>query len=408
MKSFIGLFLVLVLSILSCQQEKTTFEEYDFKLEGYDWDGDPYKFSSYIQDSIIEISGAQKAAWEYSYIGDIENMHKSWDRDYQNTREVSQQVRDTMALLSIVNAQEYILERAKDYQVVIINEAHHMPQHRVFTTRLLEDLKAQGFKHLGLETFFASETNDSTLQANGYPILTTGYYSKEPQFGNLIREALHSDYKVFGYESQGHANGKEREINQARNIQEYLSKYPDEKLIIHCGFDHGYEGDMSNSWEKAMAGRLTEFTGIDPLTITQTVFSERSSLDLESPYYQLVDVPEASVFLDEEGKSFGDYRSGSWFDIAVFHPRSGGFDRPKWMVYGERKELAYSFMDADINCPCLVFAYKEGEEIGTAVPYDIQETSDKTLTFVLDESNFEIVILNEEGRALKSRLVNRK
>lgn len=43
-----------------------------------------------------------------------------------------------------------------------------------------------------------------------------------------------------------------------------------------------------------------------------------------------------------------------------------------------------------IECPCLVFAYIEDEKIGSAVPYDIQETENKSVKLVLDESNFEM------------------
>ncbi|MBK7637262.1 MAG: hypothetical protein IPJ13_25495 [Saprospiraceae bacterium] len=57
---------------------------------------------------------------------------------------------------------------------------------------------------------------DSILQYEGYPTLKSGYYTKEPQFGNLVRAAHKKGFKIFGYESNGHTNGKEREINQAK------------------------------------------------------------------------------------------------------------------------------------------------------------------------------------------------
>ena len=141
--------------------------------------------------------------------------------------------------------------------------------------------------------------------------------------------------------------------------------------MIHCGFDHGYEGELSSQWEKAMAGRLTEFTNINPLTINQTIYSEKSKKEYENPYYQLTDVEEQSVYVNKNGELFGEYRAGAWFDIAVFHPRSGKFNRPNWMKYGDRKEVEFSFEETKIECPCLVFAYKKREEIGNSVPYDI-------------------------------------
>lgn len=399
-------YLVLSLLIFSCNPTEEKFIEYDFKFDAFEWDSSPYKFTLYIEDSILETQSNQKAAWEFSYIGDIEKMHYAWDKNFQKPRVITDKALDSFNLLKRKNAQEYILEKAKSYQVVIINEAHHMPQHRIFTTQLLDGLNKLGFKHLGLETYFASEKNDSTLLANGYPVLKTGYYTKEPQFGNLIRAAHEKGFRLFGYESEDHNNGKEREINQAKNIEKYIAKYPNEKLLIHCGFDHGYEGELSSSWEKAMAGRLTEFTDIDPLTINQTTFSERSRKEIENPYYQQTDLSEPTVFVDQNNHSFGEYKTGAWFDISVFHPRSKDYNRPKWMIYGDRKELKFSFEEADIECPCLVFAYKSGEQIGSAIPYDIQETKSKEVTLVLDDSDFQIIILNEENRALKTDLIN--
>ena len=386
---------------------KKEYFEYELNFKGFDWDVNPYKFTNYIKDSVFHIKGAQSAAWNFSYIGEIESMHKIWDSNAQERNPLTQEQKDSFALFVKRDALEYISEQAKNQQVIIINESHHMPQHRVFTTQLLDSLYNLGFRHLGLETYLGHSKADSIIQAEGYPTLKTGYYTKEPQFGNLVRVAHQKGFKIFGYESEGHANGKEREINQAKNIQAYMDSHPNEKILIHCGFDHGYEGDLSSQWEKAMAGRLTEFTGINPLTINQVIYSEKSKLEFENPYYQLTDLEKPSVFINSTGQVFGEYKNGAWFDIAIFHPRSKKYNRPSWMIYGNRNELSFSFEKAEIECPCLVFAYKKGEKIGYAIPIDIQETLDKKVNLVLDKSDFEIVIWNQNGKALKTELKNK-
>ena len=76
------------------------------------------------------------------------------------------------------------------------------------------------------------------------------------------------------------------------------------------------------------------------------------------------------------------------------------------MKYGDRNEVDFSFKEANIECPCLVFAYKKGEEIGSAIPYDIQETNEKAVKLILDKSDFNIVIWNEKEKALKTELSN--
>lgn len=383
------------------QYTKSPFTEIDFKIESFDWDPDPFRFPSYIQDSIVSSRGTQVAAWSMSYIGDIEGMHQLWDAEMEGRPKLTQEQQDSFAQFHPSPAIDYIIEQAKPHQVVIINEGHHMPQHRVFTTRLLDGLKEEGYKHLGLETYFGNPKTDSLLNLNGYPTLMSGYYTKEPQFGNLIRQAHSKGFALFGYESRGHKNAKEREINQAKNIQAYAEEHPGEKILIHCGFDHGYEGEIGKKWGKAMAGRLTEFSGLDPFTINQVLYSERSKREYEDPYYQLTDVKEPSVFLDKNRQHFARYKAGGNFDVAVFHPRSGQYNRPSWMSYDERYEVSFSFEEEDIVCPCLVFAYKAGEEVGVAVPYDVQPSDDKKVKLVLDTSNYEIIVWAEDGKALQ-------
>src|SRR5258708_7164866 len=43
-------------------------------------------------------------------------------------------------------------------------------------------------------------SDDATLQTRGYPTLSTGYYTAEPVYADLIRIALTIGYKVTPYE----------------------------------------------------------------------------------------------------------------------------------------------------------------------------------------------------------------
>ena len=100
-----------------------------------------------------------------------------WDSQTMERKKPSQVQKDSFAMFERKDAVEYILEQAKKHQVLIINEGHHMPQHRVLSTQLLDGLKEQGFKHLGLETYYSSSKADSIIDRNGYPTLKSGYYT---------------------------------------------------------------------------------------------------------------------------------------------------------------------------------------------------------------------------------------
>ena len=295
-----------------------------------------------------------------------------------------------------VNASDYIIEAAKNTRMLIINEAHHNSSHRVFTKSLLQELYDQGYKNLGLEALGNGVYLDTLLNSRKHPILTTGHYTKDPQFGDFIREALEIGYNVFPYENMGEGTATQREITQARNIEKVFNSKPDEKFLIHCGFDHALEG-THRSWEKAMAGRITEYTGIDPLTINQVVYSERSKPEFNHPLLKALDITVPSVLLDKENQPLQYTRGEAWTDIAVFHPQTKYINnRPHWLFEHGNNNVPITLSDINIEFPIMVLAYKKGEDISVAVPKDLTEIQNKTDTchLALKNGNYDIVITN--------------
>ena len=98
-----------------------------------------------------------------------------------------------------VDAAEYIINRAENKRIIIINEAHHFPYHRIFMASLLQGLYDKGFRYYVAETLNFS---DSSINDRKYPLLISGYYTAEPLFGNLVRNALKIGFKVFAYEAR--------------------------------------------------------------------------------------------------------------------------------------------------------------------------------------------------------------
>ena len=121
-------------------QKKLDFVEFDFHFDTKSNEM-PYNFSSYW-DTFPTI--VDRTAWEFAKIGNIERMHEIWDTKESIEIGLTQEQRDSFGLYKAMDAIDYILNEAEEYQVVIINEAHQMPQHRNFTTRLLEGLKRRG------------------------------------------------------------------------------------------------------------------------------------------------------------------------------------------------------------------------------------------------------------------------
>jgi len=393
-----------ILFLTSCEGQQKTLEKIDFQ--------NPYKFSSEIENEVkkdttswkLEIS-AQSYATNAHYLNALKLYDKARNAT-ENENLTETQVDSINSIYRPKNAVEYIVENSKSRKVVIINEAHHNSMHRVFTKSLLKKLFDIGYKNIGFEALSNGEYLDSFLMERKYPILDTGYYVKDPQFGDLVRSALEIGFYVFPYEDINHNNGKQREIEQAKNIQREIDKKPNEKFLIHCGFGHVTEG-VHESLEKTMAGRLTEFTGIDPLTIDQVEYSEKSKPAFNNPMLNALDINEPSVLIDQNRKPFKYEIKERWTDLAVFHPKTEFIDgRPNWLFKNGNQSVPIELSDIDISYPIMVLAYNKGENIKDGVPNDLIEVEDKTdkTNLALRKGAYEIVITNLKGEARKFEL----
>jgi len=361
---------------------------------------EPYLFSNQIHENLVNDTvnfKYEKAAWDYSFIGEYQKALWSYD---QSAREYPGLTREQeLYFLSFkpVNAEQYILKRAENEQVIIINEAHHQPMHRVFATSLLQGLYDRGYRYLGME---ALNYFDTLLNKRGYPIDDSGYYSNEPQYGNLIRKALAIGYQIFPYEADFTVNGKEREIQQAHNIQKVINAHPDGKFLIYCGFAHINENEVA-VWEKAMAGRLTEYTGINPFTVNQVILTEHFLSNKENPFFTLVDtLQHSSLFIHEDGSIFHGLDGDNRFDVRLYHPRTHYINgRPDWLLLdGSRHYYLVDQNEITIEYPVLIRAFLENES-NNAVPVDVIEIKDiaDQKALVLPKGNYRLVMNNTKG-----------
>ena len=335
----------------------------------------------------------QRAAKMLSFINDYKNTLAVWDSGVDKANKL--RPGDSLSFLQFKpkNAKDFIVERARKEQIIILNEAHHQPCHRVFTETLLADLYKEGYRYFGAETLGYSDTS---LNQRKHPVLWSGYYTWQPQYGNLVRTALQEGFYVFRYEGDG--NGREREIDQAKNIKAILDTNPQAKIIIHCGYGHLSEGEHP-TLGKLLAGRLKEFTGIDPFTISQTDWTERSSPEYENPLFRIINLDYYAVFVDSSGNLFNGIPHHNQYDIRVYHPRSKWIDgRPHW-VFENGRQSFFVNKQITVSYPCLVFAYHAEENYPSAVAADIIELKNKddTVALSLRRGEYNIVIKDAKG-----------
>ncbi len=306
------------------------------------------------------------------------------------------------------NAVDVITKTAERYKVVITNEAHYQPQNRVFTSLLLERLYKQGFRYLCVEDLSRDDTiykskEDKELNNRKYPIKTTGFYMDEPQYGNLVRQALKIGYNLVAYEhyaSDIKDPGERmmgREKGQAKNIAQILQKDPNAKILVHCGYGHLNENLKDSSG--LMAAMLKLNFNIDPLTIDQQDLLEENG----DPYYNRTNVKEPSVFVSSKGV-FSDLNKNHKVDMVVFFPRTKYINgRPNWLVYNKTKKYYFvNFEHTNFVYPIMISAYHQGENISVAVPADIIEIEkpDDKIALVLNTGQYNLRI-----RDLKNNVI---
>ena len=373
----------------------------------------PYQLSTQILATFRQDSSGfstDDAAYAFANIGEYRQALLFNDKNYTPKWTVKGFINPSDSLFlrnsRPRNAREYIIQRAEKERIIIINEAHHNPLHRVFTTSLLAGLYQAGFRYFGAETL---NFRDSTLNQRKYPVISSGHYTREPQYGNLIREALRLGYHVFPYEArtpEEFASGKSREVAQARYVEAILKRDPNAKILIHCGYDHVLEVPLKNNWQKAMAGWLKEFTGIDPLTIDQQQWTELSQPVKEHPLYQAMHLSEASVFVHATGAVYLGLALGRT-DIQVAHPRTRyTHGRPNWVLAGGRKKpYVLKPAQCSLKLPFLVQAYRMAEwndvsaPIYQAIPADIIELTSwpDRKALILPVGTYRVMLRDKQG-----------
>ncbi|RUO29760.1 hypothetical protein CWE12_07245 [Aliidiomarina sedimenti] len=164
----------------------------------------------------------------------------------------------------------WISDVVADQKVVMFNENHFRIEARVFVASQLEILKSAGFTHIGFEAFQADLADSEELS----PV--HGFYTQEPTFSALIRQAQAMGFQVFGYEStraiaEGESAFEVRELTQATNILNQIEQADDDaRFVIFAGWDHIAEAAKGPDELRWMAARLKEQSAIDPFTIDLT------------------------------------------------------------------------------------------------------------------------------------------
>jgi hypothetical protein len=202
---------------------------------------------------------------------------------------------------------------------------------------------------------------------------TSGFYTREPNMGKLLRAACEGGFYVFGHEitaaqdkqfSDSRKESNYRDSMQAVNMLAVLRKNPKAKLVALVGYDHVLEKERNGT--KRLATYLRELGHIDPFTIDQTETGPPTKGAFATKPMALVG-PNGAL------ATTGD-RQG-YVDMQVVHPAVTLVQgRPNWLFASSRPQLFTApIPPAQVGHSCLVQLYdqKEYEQYGRkAIPLD--------------------------------------
>ncbi len=346
-------------------------------------------------------SGAQ--IWAFS--GDVDTA----DALFLRTRQRPDSPLPDLSQARPEPAIEAIVRAAEGKRVVMINEAHHSPRHRAFSHQLMLALRKAGFTHFAAETFC---NGCQTLLAGGAPTRQTGYYTMEPVFGDLARQAAAAGYKLVGYEmrfDQMPPTGtnpataeaiNHRERAQAENLKAQLDADPAMRVLVHVGFGHLNETSPERATH-LFGGRLKEL-GEDPLTVDQIEGTPQADAAYDSALYRAYvtrfGAPAAPVVLvNDPAHRF----SINLVDLSVIHPTQHEVaGRPDWLAMdGYRRP--YAVVLAPLATRSLVRAFVVGEPAGAiAMDQMLVEPGAAAVTLMLPAGDYRVVRQTEAGENL--------
>ncbi|HSZ87125.1 MAG TPA: hypothetical protein VK787_13925 [Puia sp.] len=316
---------------------------------------------------------SEAVSFTEDYHSALEIEEQGYDAIDEESEKKIKKVIEDLKGVQHVDARRYISFLAKDFKVIMLNEAHAKTLHRAFAISLLEELYKKGFRYLAMEML------------NNYPnhslnklTINTGYYTAEPIAGELVRRALELGFTLVSYEDTaalaGNHTAKERDSVQAENIYSIIKKNSAAKIFVFAGYGHIAEKTTDADFIP-MAMKFKKISGINPLTVDQTDMTEGSNFGYANALYKAYTQkyfftnPSIAVMNNQPV----NISNNDVYDISVIHPPTIYRDgRPDWLsLYGLRQPV---YINPNVKDVFLVQAYyqKEADQYGPGqiVPAD--------------------------------------
>jgi len=348
----------------------------------------------------------------YSFLGDYKDLLFYSDSRYKyNTQKV---VYDTAFVKGheFVNAADYISAQAGLHQVTMINEAHHLPFHRAFVLPMLKSFYKAGYRYLAIETLNNPPNKDTLINQKKYPDYNTGYYTVEPLFAEMLREAIKLNFKLIAYEANKRCDHKSsdpgycqrfRDSLMAISLTAIIKSDPKAKILVYAGYAHINER-TDNSWKK-MAQYFREFTGIDPFTVDLTKQIEHLYPQYEEKEFIAVNkfkpIQQPVIAMKANRPWHGEFVDAT----VIFPVYSVKGKRPSfYSINGSRK--VYNLNNLHFKPGQLVQAFYSNETPSNRIPADQLVIGNDSNSLYLFKGKYILAIKSSDGLLIKEYIIN--
>lgn len=278
--------------------------------------------------------------------------------------------------------QRRIFREAKKHQLVMFNENHFYPNHRKILISWLQKFKKLGFSYLALEALGAGQ--DSLLNKGQPPTIHTGFYTKDPHFAELIREAQNLDFTFVSYENTDPEKNRER--GQASNLfNKTFAQNDSARVLVLAGLDHILEKPDSNG-KHWLAHILRQEYNLAPLTISQSHLNEYHNLG-------------KPIALLKSSQVENDHSHPvDWYLLnnIPLYDQSPNFSY--YNPHNQKVQIAL-FLNSDIGT---------GKKFRNKIPYRTRLVAPgQTIEFKLPKKQLYMAIYNGEGRILSEKKVQK-
>lgn len=353
MKVFGNKIQIIILFLLVFPLIKGQVSNYYMDLHNLKMTGNYLGCLKYIKENYPITKDHQNLVMYHSFVGDYKVGLEIY---FEENTELSKHVLKDVNRLDSLNLDNY-KEIAKDSifktfaqsDALLINEAHHKNNHRIFLRDNMQELYNMGYKYLFVEALMSKEL----FEGRKFPLSNSLIYS-EPIFGEMIRNALDIGFQVLSYDymaDEVEYSWQNREDAMAKNILKKLDLLPRAKFIIYGGYSH----PATNTRDRRLGFQIKE--KYKTVSIDQTIFSEEASSYYETNFYIKNTIDLSTIRFIKNDLSISE------FDFSLIHPRTKYIDnKPDWYIKDKKKgNLNLLSIDCSNKSELLVQVYKSEE-----------------------------------------------